>query len=134
MTEQLSKKVVLAIEDERPLLQIYKIMLEKYGIHTFIAEDGEQGLDLVKKESPDFVILDIRMPKMDGIEVLRQMRADPKYKDIPVLILTNYNLEEYRSAVKDLNVLDFLVKSDVEIKNVVKAVKEFLEKNQWSRF
>ena len=134
MTEQLSKKVVLAIEDERPLLQIYKIMLEKYGIHTFIAEDGEQGLDLVKKESPDFVILDIRMPKMDGIEVLRQMRADPKYKDIPVLILTNYNLEEYRSAVRGLNVLDFLVKSDIEIKNVVKAVKEFLEKNQWSRF
>lgn len=126
MSVDLSKKTILIVEDDSVISNIYKHTFKSLGINVVVAEDGEMALEIMKKESIDFVILDIRMPKVDGIEVLKQMRADPNHRNTPVLILTNHDLREYRDAIKNLNVLDFIVKVDVEIKNVVEKVEAYL--------
>lgn len=122
-----SKKVVLVVDDDRTLLNLYRRLFELSGIDALIASDGEEGLKMIRNEKPDFVVLDIRMPKIDGIEMLRLMRGDKSLKQIPVLILTNFDLEEYREAIKDLGVVDFIVKADIEPKEIVKKVEEYLQ-------
>ena len=65
-----------------------KIVLELEGYNVIIANDGKEGIELVKKELPDLIILDISMPGVNGLEVAQQIRNDPETKDIPILMLT----------------------------------------------
>src|SRR3989338_1807076 len=118
------KKIILVIEDDKILLDFYKNMFSLNGINVFFAKDGEQGLKMINEINPDVVVLDILMPKLDGVEILKRMRADEKTKSIPVLILTNY--ENYRDKVEPYGVVDYLIKSDTEAKEVVRRVLEVL--------
>lgn len=99
-TDQKKKKIVLAIEDDATMLQLYQHKFELRGITTLLARDGEEGLRMVKQEKPDCVVLDIRMPKLNGLEVLKAMRENGEVKNIPVIILTNFDLPEYRAEAE----------------------------------
>ena len=128
--ESHNKKILLVIDDDQLLLNLYKRMFESRGIGALLAKDGEEGLRLIKEQKPDFVILDIRMPKLDGIEVLKIVRADQQLRDTPVLILTNFDLEEYQEQVKELGVVDFLVKAETVPEGIVERVCDFLNNNK----
>lgn len=119
------KKLILVVDDDLMLLELYRRLFATYGMNVSVAKDGEEGLQMIIQEKPDFVILDIRMPKLDGIEVLRLIRKDEKLKRTPVLMLTNFDLEEYRKQVEQLGVVDFMVKVGIEPKQLVKRVMEF---------
>ena len=84
------KKIkILLIEDDSFLVEMYTTKFELEGFEVVSAEDGKKGLDMVKKEKPDIILLDILMPKMDGFAVLDALKKDTAMADIPVILLTN---------------------------------------------
>ena len=81
-------RTVLCIEDEQEMIDLIRLILSRRGFEVLGANGGRQGLEMVRKEHPDLVLLDLMMPDMDGWEVYQQMKADNATKDIPVVIVT----------------------------------------------
>ena len=79
---------ILVVDDERHIVRLVQVNLEKVGYQVLTAYDGVEALEQVAKEKPDMVILDVMMPRMDGFEVLKKLQADAKTRDIPVIMLT----------------------------------------------
>jgi len=103
---------VLVIEDDPSVAEMYRVRLEADGYDVVVGGDGEEGLQLAMSEAPDFIYLDLRLPKLDGFEVLERLRAAPATAQIPVIILSNYGDPETRERGLKLGALDFLVKAD----------------------
>ncbi|MFA6525719.1 MAG: response regulator [Patescibacteria group bacterium] len=123
----MTKKKILVIEDEEPLLNALSAKLQTEGFEVLEAENGEDGLKLALKKHPDLILLDIILPKMDGITVLENLRENAWGKTVQVIILSNLSDWNNTSAAVNLNVRDYLVKSDWQIKDVIKKVKNKLK-------
>lgn len=82
------KKTILVVDDEPDFCSIVQGQLEKEGFEVEIAYNGIEGLEKVRANPPDAIVLDVMMPEMDGYEVCRKLKADEKYADIPVILLT----------------------------------------------
>jgi two-component system cell cycle response regulator len=115
---------VLLIEDDNAAAEMYRLRLVSDGYTVLIAEDGEQGLELASSEAPDFIYLDIRLPKIDGFEVLERLRAQPATAGIPIIILTNFGEPEFRERGLSLGALEFLVKADTTPSRLSAAVEQ----------
>ena len=81
-------KRVVCIEDEPEMIDLVRLILGRKGFEVIGANGGVEGLDAVRREKPDLVLLDLMMPDMDGWEVYQQMKADPELRDIPVVVVT----------------------------------------------
>jgi len=121
-------KKILFVEDEPSLQKAISEVLTQEGFKVLSAADGEEGLKLARSESPDLILLDLILPKKDGFEVLKELKADEKMKDIPVIVLTN--LEGIGDVEKALTLgaKTYLVKANYELEDVLKLVKEHLRK------
>ncbi len=84
----MEKKKILLVEDDVEFAEATKLILESKSYDVTLAYDGQEGLEKVKTEKPELIILDVMMPEMDGYEVCAKLKADPKYGRIPVLLLT----------------------------------------------
>jgi two-component system response regulator VicR len=82
------KRRILCIEDEPEMIDLIRLILERKGFEVLGAIGGQEGLDAVRRERPDLVLLDLMMPDVDGWEVYRQMKADKELQDIPVVVVT----------------------------------------------
>ncbi len=123
-----AKIKVLIIEDEEMLVNMYVSKFEKDGFLTIKALNGKQGVELIEKENPDIVLLDIIMPEMDGFMVLKEIKSNPKTKDIPVIMLTNLGQDEDVNKGGKLGAVDYLVKANLTPSEVVEKVKKILNK------
>ncbi len=103
---------VLLIEDDVAAAEMYRLRLVGDGYTVVIGHDGHEGLRLASEEAPDFIYLDLRMPGLDGFEVLERLRAEPATMHTPVIILSNYGEPELRERGLRLGALEFLVKAD----------------------
>ena len=103
---------VLLIEDDEFAAEMYRVRLVSDGYTVVIGATGEEGLRIATDERPDFIYLDLRLPGLDGFEVLEKLRANPETTNIPVIILSNYGEPELRQRGLKLGALEFLVKSD----------------------
>ena len=110
-----------------PLLELMSDKLAAEGFVVIRAEDGEKGLELAKKNQPDLILLDILLPKIDGIEMLRRLRDDDWGAKAQVVLLTNLSDSEKVAEATKLGAYDYLVKSDWKLEDVVKKVKEKLK-------
>ncbi len=119
---------ILLIEDEEMLANMYETKFQNEGFNIVKALDGEAGLNKAKEFLPDFILLDIIMPKMDGFAVLKALKEDNKTKNIPVMLLTNLGQEEDMQRGEDLGVIGYLVKANTTPSEVVEAVKNKLIK------
>lgn len=81
-------KKILAVDDERHIVRLVEVNLQRAGYEVVTAFDGREALEKVKSENPDLVVLDVMMPYMDGFEVLKNLKADPTTAEIPVIMLT----------------------------------------------
>jgi len=81
-------KKILCIEDESEMIDLMRLILERKGFEFQGANGGQEGLDVVRRDKPDLILLDLMMPGMDGWEVYRQLKADDELKDIPVIVVT----------------------------------------------
>jgi DNA-binding response OmpR family regulator len=84
----MNKKRILAIDDEQDMLYVIKMQLEASHYEVLTARDGQEGLNMARKETPDLIILDIMLPKLDGYKVCRMLKFDRKYSAIPIIMLT----------------------------------------------
>ena len=82
------KKTILCVEDESEMIDLMRLILERRGFRFLGAEGGQEGLDLIRQEMPDLILLDLMMPGVDGWEVYRQLKADVDLKEIPVIVVT----------------------------------------------
>jgi len=103
---------VLLIEDDEFAAEMYRLRLVADGYTVVVGQDGEEGLRMATDESPDFIYLDLRLPGLDGFEVLERLRSDQGTRHIPVIILSNYGEPELRERGLKLGALEFLVKAD----------------------
>ncbi len=83
-----TKKKILCIEDEQEMIDLIRLILSRRGFDVLGANGGKEGLDAIRKEHPDLILLDLMMPDMDGWEVYQQMKADETTRDIPVIVVT----------------------------------------------
>ena len=84
----MTKRRILCIEDEAEMIELTRLVLEREGFEVIGAVGGAKGLESLKAQKPDLVLLDLMMPDMDGWEVYRQMKADKELADIPVIVVT----------------------------------------------
>jgi DNA-binding response OmpR family regulator len=117
---------IALIEDDEILARAMKEELEEGGFDVVHAVDGVQGLQLILQEHPDLVLLDIVMPKMDGLTMLQKLRGDAWGKNVRVLMLTNLDQIEKVAQATDAGVLGYIVKSSHKVEEVVEKVKELL--------
>ena len=103
-----------------------KNKLEHAGYAVQTAADGAEALEALRASKPDLVLLDLIMPKMDGISVLRQMKADDQLRAVPVVILTNLSSGDKVAEAMQLGTFDFLVKANYSLDDVLKKVADRL--------
>lgn len=121
------KTKILLIEDEEMLANMYEVKFKNEGYDLVKALDGAMGLELAKSAKPDFILLDIIMPKMDGFSVLKSLKDDPTTKNIPVMLLTNLGQDEDVQRGKQLGAVGYLVKANITPSEVVAAVKKEID-------
>ncbi len=117
---------ILLVEDDEFLAELYatKLTLEGFGVH--VAGDGRRGLKLAQEQHPDLILLDIILPKLDGFEVLRELKIDPQTKAIPVILLTNLSQRSEVQQGLDLGAVDYLIKAHFMPSEVVAKIKAVL--------
>jgi DNA-binding response OmpR family regulator len=113
---------ILLAEDDRFLRKSAGAMLRRQGFIVMAAEDGEDALRLARTESPDLILLDVIMPKMQGFDVLRALKSDPHTSPIPVIILSNLGQESDSVAAREMGALDYWVKSDLALEELAMRV------------
>lgn len=124
-----NKIKVLVIEDEPPMREAIVDTLTQHGFATLTSDNGKDGLDLALREHPNLILLDIFMPKMDGLTVLETLRNDSWGHDVPVIILTNLNPEADQTikSILDHKPAFYLIKSNVTLEAIVTKIKEVLK-------
>jgi len=124
------KYKIAVIEDEEITSKSLVGELEDAGFEVITAFDGEQGLQLISKERPDLVLLDIVMPKMDGMTMMKKLRESGGLgRRIPIILLTNLNADDkITSSVAQNEPAYYLVKSNYTVADVVAKVKDCLER------
>lgn len=118
-------KNILIIDDEEPILRMYSASLSEYNILT--ASNGEEGLAVAKSEKPDLIYLDIIMPKINGLDVLKKLKDDDQTKEIPVILLTNLPEEASKDKAEALGAYDYFVKVNYEPEDLLEATKKILK-------
>ncbi|GMU94760.1 MULTISPECIES: response regulator transcription factor [Ignavibacterium] len=118
---------ILLIDDEPDILEFLKYNLEQEGYQVITGTDGQQALDKIS-ENPDLIVLDIMMPKLDGFEVMERIRADKRYKDIPVIFLTAKAGEVNEIKGLELGAIDYIQKP-ISPKKLIARVKANLKKS-----
>ncbi len=122
----MAKKYILVAEDDDFYGKIYTARLKNEGFDVFVAPDGEQALKAIRQRRPDLILLDLIMPVKDGFETLKELKSDPKLKNIPVLILTNLSQEDDIERVKKLGAKEYIVKTDLSVQEMVDKIKSYL--------
>jgi DNA-binding response OmpR family regulator len=125
----MSKKILL-VEDDKDIINLVKHYLEKEGYRTFEAADGVKGLDILKKEKVDLAILDVMLPELNGIDVLKRIKGDAKTANIPVIMLTAKGEETDKIVGLELGADDYITKpfSPKELVARIKALLRRMEK------
>lgn len=121
------QKKVLIVEDDPHISRVYEIQLMKEGLLTVIAHNGEDALKLAEDENPDLVVLDLMIPKKDGFWVLEEIRKEPKFSKIPILIISNLGQNDDKKRALDLGATEYLIKVDQSIQKIIDKIKEYLK-------
>lgn len=122
----MSKKRILVVDDEEDMRYAVKMQLEANGYEVLTAKDGQEGLTLARKETPDLIILDLMLPKLDGYQVCRMLKFDNKYKGIPIVIFT----ARAQTGDEELGYqvgADAYVAKPFEPKRLLEKIKDLLE-------
>ena len=122
------KILILVVEDEEILAKTLQDKLVSEGFEVLKAYDGVEGLKLATNEHPDLILLDLLMPKMDGMGMLKKLREDPWGKKVPVIILTNLTSadEERNKAITKLEPTYYFMKTEKSLEEIVDKIKERL--------
>lgn len=121
-----SGKVILLVDDDLTLLEMYEDRLKAEGFTIVQAKNGEEALNKAREVKPALVILDVMMPKVNGFDVLKNLRGDQEFKDIPIIMLTALIQDVDRAQGKKLGATDYIVKSETMPGEVIAKIKKAL--------
>jgi DNA-binding response OmpR family regulator len=119
------KRKILVVDDELDMLMVIKLRLEASGYEVMTATDGLEGLNSARKDSPDLIVLDIMLPKMNGYKVARFLKFDEEYKKIPIVMLTALGGDEDRATGIETGADEYLTKP-FETEQLLSAVRKYL--------
>jgi DNA-binding response OmpR family regulator len=120
------KKILIA-EDDQFLGSAYRLKLSKEGFDVKVAVDGEEALHLIEEFTPDLIILDIMMPKKDGFAVLQELKAQDKWKSIPILMASNLGQKEDLEKAKSFGATDYIIKSNMPLNELIAKVNSLVQ-------
>ncbi len=120
------KKILIA-EDEIALRGVLVDTISQGGFLAIEAADGEEALALALREHPDIILLDILMPKVDGVDVLKKLRDDDWGKSVPVIILTNVDDDKRLQEIVDYGVSYYFIKTKISLTDVVSKIKDLIK-------
>lgn len=121
------KGTILVVEDEQALNEAYQMILRKVGYNVFVAFDGQEALDIVAKEEPDIILLDLRMPRMDGIEFLRNYNLRQNHPNVKVIIFSNYDMQKEIDEAYNLGADRYFMKALASPKELLQVVENTLQ-------
>ncbi len=116
---------VLLVEDDPRVRQLYELVLTMEEYEVICAVNGEEGLQKAEEDSPDLIFLDLRIPKISGLDLLQMLRNNTKTADIPVVILSNYDDEATISKGLELGAKEYIIKSRITPKDLPTKVEEY---------
>jgi len=121
------KKIILIVEDDEVLLRALYLLFHKGDYTIASATDGDTALKMTQRLKPDVVLLDLLLPKMNGFDYLKFLKADASVKNTPVIVLSNLGDEESVNKAKGLGALDYYIKSDTDLTTLDEKVKKLLK-------
>jgi len=122
----MSRKI-LVIEDDKFLRELISQKLLKEGYDIAEANDGEKGIEAVKKENPGLVLLDLILPGIDGFEVLARIKADPEISEIPIIILSNLGQKDDIEKGLKMGAADYLIKAHFTPAEIIEKIRSVLK-------
>lgn len=120
-------KKILIVEDDEFLRSLNAKRLEADGYQVVVAIDGQEAIDMIPKELPDLIFLDLLLPNVNGFTVLEKIKADEKTKGIPVVVFSNLGQKEDIDKARGLGALDYLIKANFTLDDVAAKIKEILK-------
>ena len=127
----MDKQKILLIEDDQMIREIYTLGLQKAGYNVLVAEDGEEGIELIKNNFDSrLILLDVIMPKINGVEVLKKLQTDLSKHKIPVVLLSNLTDDNIVDEAMELGAYAYLIKAQFSPTQLVDKVKEIIEFHQ----
>jgi DNA-binding response OmpR family regulator len=120
--------MILIVEDEDILSEVLQEKFEEKSFKVILAKDGEVVLPLVKRIKPDAILLDILLPKVNGLEVLAQLKADEDLKNIPVIIMSNLGEDTKIKEALRLGAVDYMIKTQHPVNELIDKVREYILK------
>jgi len=120
-------KKILIVEDEKVLAEMYKDKFTQAGFEVVTAFDAREGLILAKKEKPDLILLDILLPRANGISFVEHLRKNREIGSTLVVAFSNYDDPETKKKAFELGVKDYLIKTNYTPKQIVEEIKEYLK-------
>jgi len=115
---------IMIVEDAQDQLELFAKTFRRAGFDVYGAHDGGHAMDRVRDVRPDIILLDQMMPEVDGTTFLQNLRRFPKYKNIPVILVTGMNDKNLKSKANSLGVTDVLVKGEFHMKDLIALVKQ----------
>lgn len=125
-----NSRKILVVEDDKFLVNAYRVKLQKAGFEIKIALDGNEAINILSEFTPDLVILDLVMPVKDGFATLSEIKSSSKWKNIPVLIASNLGQKEDIERGMALGAVDYIVKTDLSLDELVKKVNSLVLRNE----
>lgn len=122
------QKIILIVEDEEPMLEALVQKISGAGFQTREAKNGEEALELALNEHPDLILLDVIIPKLDGVMVMTKLRSDTWGKTVPIILLTNLEADSKMMwKIVENEPSYYLVKSNIKLDDVITKIKEALK-------
>lgn len=121
-----NRKSILVAEDDQFYARIYQLKFSKEGYDVTVVDKGDEVIKIARVKKPDLILLDLIMPGKDGFETLRELKTDTKLKDVKVVVISNLGQAEDIKKTKELGALDYLVKANMSISDMVEKVKGYL--------
>src|SRR3989338_10403638 len=121
------KQTILIVEDEASYRHTLSEKLNMEGFETLVASDGWEGLFVAKEKHPDLILLDLKMPKMDGMQMAKSLRQDDWWKTAKIMILTNFpDLNQVKEAV-EVEIFQYIIKSDIKLETLVQKIRDVIK-------
>jgi CheY-like chemotaxis protein len=124
-------KKILLIEDEEVLLRMYQEKFNRSGFDVVIARTSEEGIELVEKEKPDLIVLDIILPNKSGIHFLEKIRGEKKeFDNIPIIVFSNYDNPETASAAEKYKIEEYVIKANHDPQEIVEKITGYFSNKE----
>lgn len=121
------KKLVLIIEDEEKMVRILESRIARGGFNIEVARNGQEALDFCLKQKPDFVLLDLLLPGLSGMDFLRRIREIYDQDKLPILVLTNLVDDRLMRESRELGAVNYFVKSNTKLVDIVEIIKKYFK-------